>query len=141
MKGFICAGVFLLLMLACNTSQNTVSGTTATASANDTVRIANDSLEYEVIIIDPGFNTWMASNARPRNQYTQQYLETRNRVWVNEWNNRAMMPGRRNAETFTPINYQSTVDYGFEVNYMIFNYLTYFQMKNNIRLGGFVPRI
>jgi hypothetical protein len=28
---------------------------------NDTIRIANDTLEYEVIIIDPGFSTWLAS--------------------------------------------------------------------------------
>jgi hypothetical protein len=30
---------------------------------NDTIRIANDTLEYEVIIIDPGFSTWLASRS------------------------------------------------------------------------------
>ena len=41
------------------------------ATKNDTVRIANDELEYEVIIIDPGFSTWLNSTALPRNYYSQ----------------------------------------------------------------------
>jgi len=39
------------------------------------------------------------------------------------------------------IDYQNNIDYGYEVNYMLFNYLSYFQLTNNIRLGGFAPRI
>jgi hypothetical protein len=31
------------------------------ATKGDTVRIANDALEYEVIIIDAGFNSWLVS--------------------------------------------------------------------------------
>jgi hypothetical protein len=42
---------------------------------NDTIRIANDTLEYEVIIIDPGFSTWLASRSLPRNYHSQSYLE------------------------------------------------------------------
>jgi hypothetical protein len=108
---------------------------------NDTIRIANDDLQYEVIIIDPGFNSWFAAHAKPRNHYSQQYLEARNRIWVNEWNMRATQPGR-NANLFgMQIDYQDTIDYGYEVNYMLYYYLTYFQLANNIKLGGFAPRI
>ena len=39
------------------------------------------------------------------------------------------------------INYDSTTNYGYEVNYMIYNYLVYFQLTNNQKLGGFTPRI
>jgi hypothetical protein len=42
---------------------------------NDTIRIANDTLEYEVIIIDPGFSTWLASRSLP--QLSQSYLENK----------------------------------------------------------------
>jgi hypothetical protein len=45
---------------------------------NDTIRIANDTLEYEVIIIDPGFSTWLASRSLPRNYHSQSYLENKN---------------------------------------------------------------
>jgi hypothetical protein len=44
---------------------------------NDTIRIANDTLEYEVIIIDPGFSTWLASRSLPRNYHSQSYLENK----------------------------------------------------------------
>lgn len=108
----------------------------------DTVRIANDSLEYEVIIIDPGFNSWFRTNAKPRGFYSQNYLESRNIAWVTQWNIRAMNPGR-DANLFQmPIDYQAGTDYGYEVNYMLFNYLVYFQQKNRLRLGGgFVPQL
>ena len=112
------------------------------AIASDTIRIANDSLQYEIIIIDVGFNSWLLSNAQPRNFYSQSYLESRNRFWVMEWNNRVLSPTRFNANLYEmQIDYQSNVDYGYEVNYLLFNYLTYFQIVNRQRLGGFSARI
>ena len=131
-----------VMALACNPAKKTIADSSKPNTVNDTVRIANDELQYEVIIIDPGFSTWLATTARPRNFYSQQYLEARNRTWVIEWNNRARTPGRMNQELFEmPIDYQNTIDYGYEVNYLLYNYLTYFQIRNNIRLGGFAPRI
>ncbi|MGK4568764.1 hypothetical protein [Flavobacterium sp. 3HN19-14] len=39
------------------------------------------------------------------------------------------------------IAYNGNTDYGYEVNYILFNYLTYFQIANNTKLGGFAARI
>jgi len=140
MKTLLYFTMILLVCLSCNSTKTFPKDDTA-RTANDTIRIANDELQYEIIIIDAGFNTWLTMNARPRGFYSQSYMETRNRVWVNEWNNRANHPqGRRNLFEM-PINYDSTVDYGYEVNYLLFNYLTYFQIQNNITLGGFTPKI
>ncbi|GLB49701.1 DUF6146 family protein [Neptunitalea lumnitzerae] len=112
------------------------------STTNDTVTIENDSLEYEVIIIDPGFNTWLQSIARPRGFYSQQFLENRNIQFVNEWNRRVMMPQTYNSNLYEmQINYTSDIDYGYEVNYQIYNYFIYFQRKYNQRLTGFIPRI
>ncbi|MGK4568763.1 DUF6146 family protein [Flavobacterium sp. 3HN19-14] len=58
----------------------------------DTIHIENEKLEYDIIIIDPGFSSWFNSNAKPRNYYSQSYLESRNRVWVTEWNIMARKP-------------------------------------------------
>ncbi|KOS05974.1 hypothetical protein AM493_07940 [Flavobacterium akiainvivens] len=107
---------------------------------NDTVRIANDSLEYEVIIIDPGFNNWLYSRAKPRGYYGQPYMENRNRFWVTEWNNRVINPQQYGDMYQLRIDYDSQIDYGYEVNYLLFNYLVYFQNANNQRLGGVLPR-
>ncbi len=136
---------YLLMVVAFIWGCTTKSATVADARSdvkNDTVRIANDSLEYEVIIIDPGFNNWFQTNARPRGFYSQNYLESRNIAWVTQWNIRAMNPGRDQNLFLMSIDYHAGTNYGYEVNYMLFNYLVYFQQKNRIRLGGgFVPQL
>lgn len=109
---------------------------------SDTIRIANDDIEYEVIIIDAGFTSWFNSYARPRGYYSQSYLEARNNVWVTEWNRRVLLPQQFNPNWYEmQINYSAFTDYGYEVNYMIYNYLVYFQLTNKQQLGGFTPRI
>ncbi len=134
--------VILLIIIGC-TSQKPIadSGNASSAIKGDTVRIANDELQYEVIIIDAGFNSWFNAHAKPRSYYSQQYLEARNRVWVNEWNLRANNPMRYGGMFQMPIDYSSGIDYGYEVNYMLYYYLTYYQIVNNIQLGSFRPHI
>ncbi|MFP9116012.1 DUF6146 family protein [Flavobacterium sp. RHBU_3] len=112
----------------------------AAPQKNDTVRIANDSLEYEVIIIDPGFNNWLYSRAKPRGFYGEPYLRNHNLQWVNEWNMRVMQPQRYGDMYQMRIDYDGHTKYGYEVNYLLYNYLVYFQINNNQRLGGLVPR-
>ncbi|MCO6149371.1 DUF6146 family protein [Flavobacterium sp. NRK1] len=109
-------------------------------AVNDTVRIANDSLEYEIIIIDPGFNSWLVSRARPRGYYNQPYLENKNRLWVMEWNTRVMSPQRFGDMYQMTIDYSPRIDYGYEVNYLLYNYLVYFQVTNRQKFGGIVPQ-
>lgn len=141
MKNYILLIVTTITVtLACST-QSAQPGKTAdmAITKNDTVRIANDSLEYEVIIIDAGFNTWLASRARPRGYYGQSYLENKNRFWVTEWNNRAMN-GRFGDMYQMTIDYQPQINYGYEVNYLLYNYLVYFQVSNNQKLGGILPQ-
>lgn len=141
MKNLIYIGFILALIIGCTTSKASGGKTFSKEDKsvkNDTVRIANDELEYEVIIIDPGFNSWFNSYAKPRNFYSQTYLEARNRDWVIGWNNK-FQQGNRLIDM--SIDYQNSIDYGYEVNYMLYNYLTYFQLTNNIKLGGFAPRI
>lgn len=133
--------VVFCLLLGCTASKKTLPNTAKTLVAQgDTVRIANDKLEYEVIIIDPGFSTWLASTALPRNYYSQNYLESKNRIWVSEWNSRVLQPMRYSANLYEmTINYDSNVDYGYEVNYLIYNYMVYFQNRYKQKLFGHVP--
>ena len=109
---------------------------------NDTINIASDSTEYQIIIIDPGFNTWLLSIARPEGYYSQTYLENRNQIYVMNWNQRAMQPLRFGADLYQmQIDYDPTIDYGYEVNYKLYNYFIFFQRKYNQRLGPWLPRI
>ncbi|WP_264529584.1 DUF6146 family protein [Flavobacterium sp. N502540] len=134
----------LFTIIACSTaSKNTVAANTdgkSTVAVNDTVRIANDSLEYEVIIIDNGFSTWLASRALPRNYHSLSYLENKNNLYVTEWNNRVLQPQRYSPNLYEMrIDYQPTIHYGYEVNYLIYNYMIYFQNTYKQKLAGYVP--
>lgn len=128
--------VVSLLIFSCGTQQKTT--TTTQTEEEQPVRIANDSLEYEIIIIDPGFSNYLATRARPMSYYSQSFLETRNRIYVSEWNNRARNPSRYGANIYENIiDYQPNIDYGLEVNYKLFWYFQFAQRKYNMRLGSF----
>ena len=145
MKNFIYIAILSLFVFNCNTSKKTVSKKneiSEVSTQNDTIRIANDELEYEIIIIDPGFATWLVSRAQPEGFYSQQYMENRNRIYVMEWNQRVMLPQQFNPNLYElRIDYDQNIDYGYDVNYKLYNYFIYFQIKYNQRLGPFVPRI
>lgn len=114
---------------------------TVQTPADDTLRIANDDMGWEIIIIDPGFNGWLAANARPRGFHSQRYMESRNLTWVMEWNRRSLSQLHYGDAYQLSIDYRAGVDYGYEVNYLLFNYLVYFQQTNRTRLGGFAARL
>lgn len=94
-----------------------------------------------MIIIDGGFTSWLNGQSKPRGYYTESYLENRNKIYVNEWNNRARQPQRFDPNLYEmQINYDSNIHYGYEVNYLIYNYMIYFQITYKQQLSGFVPR-
>jgi len=138
---YIIAIISCILILSCNNTKSLVSNKGETAVIqNDTVRIANDTLQYEVIIIDPGFNSWLLTNAHFRGYHSQSYLESKNQLYILEWNSRVLQPQRFDPRLYEmTINYDPTVDYGYEVNYLIYNYMIYFQNTNKQQLSGYVP--
>ena len=145
MKNYIYTIILLCTIVACSTaSKNSVASNNSVhppkVAVNDTVRIANDSLEYEVIIIDNGFSTWLAATALPRNYYSLSYLENKNNLYVTEWNNRVLQPQRYSPNLYEmSIDYRPSIHYGYEVNYLIYNYMIYFQNTYKQKLGGYVP--
>lgn len=141
--------IYILLTCGFAMSCNTVKSSTSNKNEalenlklNDTVTISNDALEYEIIIIEPGFNFWLASTAKAEGYYSQQYLESRNLIYVNEWNSRVIQPQSYNPSLYEmQIDYRPNIDYGYDVNYKLYNYFIYFQLNYKQRLAGFVPRI
>ena len=121
-----------LVFLACSTS-NIQSNTSKTKE--EPVVIANDSLEYEIIILDNGFNFYLSSIARPVGFYSQNYLENRNRLYVSIWNSRVNMPSIYDPSIYANnIDYNPNIDYGYDVNYKLFNYFEFAQRKYKMRL-------
>ena len=133
--------ILLFIILGCNTKKPIVSNSDPVLTTqNDTIRIANEELQYEVIIIDPGFNSWLVSMAHPRWYHSQSYLENKNRIYVSEWNRRVLQPQQFSPNLYEmTIDYQPNIDYGYEVNYSIYNYMIYFQNTYKQKLDGYVP--
>lgn len=137
--------LFLLLALtiySCQTTGKTASQThdpydTDTLTVdNDTVRIANDSLEYEIIIIEPGFSYFLASRAKPEGYHSLSYLENKNQFLVSDYNQRVRQPFRYDSGIYTQeINYDPQIDYGYEVNYKLYNYFVFLSERYNQRFS------
>ena len=69
-------------------------------SKEKSVTISNDSLEYELIIIDTGFTLYLNTIAKPKNYYSLNYLENRNSMYVTNWNLRALNPSKFNSSIY-----------------------------------------
>lgn len=126
MKKLIGILVVGLLIFSCVTQQKTISKNLP----EEAVRIANDSLGYEIIIIDMGFETYLNSIAKPANFYAKEYYETKNKFYVTEWNIRARNPLKYDSSIYeNEINYDASTDYGLEVNYKLYNYFKFVEYK------------
>lgn len=127
--------MIILIMSDCSSTQGT--GKDATIDITDaekkpdTITIKNDSLNYEIQILEVGFYGWLQTQ-RPRGYYSQSYLENWNQQYVTQYNirvNNALQYGRNLYPR--RIEYDSDTDYGYEVNYLLFHFFKFFEQKYN----------
>ena len=90
-----------------------------------------DSVEYELIIFDPGFEFWLHTKSFSKHQYSNEYLQTTNHQYVTEWNRR-YAAGDHRIESY--IDYSPFNDYDFELNYKLFMYFRYFEETYKVKL-------
>ena len=83
-----------------------------------------DSVEYELLVFDSGFETWYMLQNSPARYRSQQYYENWNRQYVSQWNYLATQPRRRSFFQ-SIVGYEPGVDYGFELNHKLFYYFQY----------------
>lgn len=145
MKKIIPFVILIAIVASCKsyTPKQTINhGNESNLVKNDTVSISSDETEYEIIIIEPGFNSWLSGTARPRGFHSQQWLESRNALLVQAWNQRQMQPLTYDPSLYQlRIDYDQYTDYGYEVNYLLYNYFLYFQLTYKQKLTSFYPRI
>lgn len=126
----------LVFVVMCLNSCVVSSAKSAATVDEQPVVIANESLEYEIIIIDLGFNLFLNTIAHPPGYHTQEFLESRNAIFVTNWNYRVQNPSQFNTRIYENIiDYQSSIDYGYEVNYKLYNYFMFAQQKYRMNLG------
>lgn len=141
MKPLLYSVLIALILSSCVATKNSNTNTSVIENEDDIVTISNDNLEYDIIIIEPGFNTWLDSSARPEGYYSQPYLETKNRIYVNAWNQRVNLISSNKDLYEMQIDYNPSINYGYELNYKLYNYFVYFQITHNQKLAGAIPRI
>lgn len=100
-----------------------------------------DSLQYELIILDAGFDTWFLTHSKPVWFYSQEWYENWNRQYVTAWNHHTTdSRSRRFFETY--IDYRPMVNYGLDLNYKLFYYFQYVEkgLKIPILPHGYGPQ-
>ncbi len=85
---------------------------------------ASDSAEYEMIVMDPGFEIWFITNSKPDWYHLQEYYEQWNRQYAHAWNARINSFPHGHLLN-SPINYEDNIDYGLEINHKLFYYFQY----------------
>jgi hypothetical protein len=95
--------------------------------------IALDSVEYKLVVLDPGFESWLLTKPS-MNFYSQSYYEIKNRLYVSEWNYRYQFPLRYGNLYENSIEYDFKTDYGLELNYRLYYFFKYFEETNHVRL-------
>ncbi|MGV8964019.1 MAG: DUF6146 family protein [Candidatus Saccharimonadaceae bacterium] len=93
----------------------------------------NDSTEYTLIVLDPGYDSYLATQP-PSNFYSQQYYENWNNQYVIEWNARYRNPLRFGGFYETEIDYNLREDYGLDLNYRLYYYFQFIKDKYGIVL-------
>jgi uncharacterized protein YcfL len=122
--------VFAFFVISCG-SYPTTNNTTV---KEQPVVIANEALNYEIIIIDTGFTSFLTT-ARSKDFYSESYLKNKNRVYVAVWNNRARNPQKYNSNIYeNVVDYQQNVDYGLDVNYKLYWYFKFAEQKYKMKL-------
>ena len=135
MKSVLCSILICAFLAACNTSRNISETQDSNHVKNaDTISISNDELEYEVIIIESGYDSWMARRAKPKSFYTKTFLESRNIQYVTVWNSRVISSNYDSGLYEMQINYLQGIDYGFDVNYALYHYFVFFEEKYKQKL-------
>jgi len=136
MKNIIGILLILIGIYSCTSTKETTNSKemVSTDTTKDTIRIVNEELEYELLIIDIGFDSWMVTQ-RSMNFYSQPNLEAKNNMYVIEWNSRVLHPNRYASLLYEQqIEYDSSIDYGKELNYKLYMYFQFFQQKYNQKL-------
>ncbi|MBL4746768.1 MAG: hypothetical protein JKY08_10425 [Flavobacteriaceae bacterium] len=96
--------------------------------------MSNDAIDYEIIVIDIGFDTYLQTVAKPAHFHSQSYYEQKNIFYVLEWNIRARNPLRYDPNLYeNQIEYRQGVDYGLDVNYKLYNYFKFVEEKYRVR--------
>jgi hypothetical protein len=127
MKRYFLMGTMVLLVWACSGVKDSLK----TSAISD--QKIQDSIKYDLLIDDIGFDQWYRFNFTPANDHTNDYYRSLNDLAVVTWNDYYNM-GRYKLIIDSYIYYQPNIDYGIELNRKLFWYFKYIQDQYGIPL-------
>ncbi len=126
MKRIFWVFIATILLFSCSTSNRMLG-----VSDKNLIDISREKEEYEIIVMDPGFDTWFATTWSPAKDRSVEYYALWNQRYVNAWNYKATNP--HTAELFdSTIQYDPTADYGIEVERVLYYYFRWVDTKLGI---------
>ncbi|TCO10500.1 DUF6146 family protein [Natronoflexus pectinivorans] len=131
---YLIISIFVIgfLLASCGTQKN-IDAPDQTVKLEKEVAV-EDSIEYELIILDSRFETFLATQPSAA-FHTQSYYEGWNKRYVTEWNIRHSNPLRYGDFYQTRIEYHpDRNEYGLELNYRLYYYFQFIEKEYGIRL-------
>ncbi|PKQ67924.1 hypothetical protein BZG01_06035 [Labilibaculum manganireducens] len=129
MKKIICLLFILSIVYGCSTYS--AFKTPVPVQDNENEIAVTDSVEYELLILDTGFESWFATRNMMATAHTNNYYKNWNQIYVLEWNQQYMQ-GNPRIDNY--IEYDPLEDYGLEINYKLYNYFQFVEEKTGISL-------
>ena len=111
--------VFLLVVMGACASQKDIVNNTPTNQV-----AVKDSTEYELIVLDPPFETWYLTNYSPAKDHSNEYYHSWNIQYVSDWNYHYRL-GHFPGVFENYIDYDYNVDYGIDLNRKLYYYFRY----------------
>ncbi len=90
-----------------------------------------DSTEYELLILDIGFDSWFATRSSIAMAHSNTYYKNWNHIYVTEWNQKHLQ-GHPCFENY--IEYNLFENYGLDINYKLYNYFLFVEEKTGVSL-------
>lgn len=98
----------------------------------DTATVS-DSTEYELIVLEQGFESWFITNTKPIWYHEENYYKQFNQLYTNEWNHRF-----RSIQYDRPydemINYNNSTEYGKVLEHKLYWYFQFMMDKYDFKL-------
>ncbi len=123
----------LLLIISCISHKETSKTESKPRIESNQKETPSDSTEYELIIMDPKYDTFLATQPQ-KNYYSNSYYQNWNIQYVVEWNIRHSNPLRYGDFYETQIDYSPDIDYGIDLNYKLYNYFLFIDKEYGIKL-------
>jgi hypothetical protein len=138
MKRFV---LFLILpvLAGCGPYQQIADTTGKSSHILNISKDNQDQDQYDIVIIDPGFDNWFETTWNPAVDHPEKYYDLWNDQYVAAWNYKATQMG--SSDVFdSVINYDPGTDYGMKVSRTLYYYFRYVEIVKKTQILDYKRR-